>query len=154
MKAGKGRIFNRPKYEDVIDLLRSCRLPTSDLNPQQMTDFIGIYQKERLIGVCGIEFFNGCALLRSLAVRPENRSNGQGKRLLETILARAVEREVAEIYLLTETARDYFNRQGFNTVQRADAPVEIRKSSQFLKICPLSSILMVYRVDENKQHRR
>jgi amino-acid N-acetyltransferase len=83
------------------------------------------------------------ALLRSLAVTPEHRGNGLGRRLADAVLALARQQGADRVYLLTETAAPFFRRLGFRDVARADVPEGIRGSLEFATLCPASAETLV-----------
>ena len=49
---------------------------------------------------------------------------------------------IETMYLLTETADQYFSRKGYNTVSRDEVPAEIKTSSEFSQVCPASAVVM------------
>jgi amino-acid N-acetyltransferase len=49
---------------------------------------------------------------------------------------------IKNIFLLTETAEDYFLKKGYEFLPREQAPESIRQSSEFRHACPASAILM------------
>jgi hypothetical protein len=51
-------------------------------------------------------------------------------------------RQLAALYLLTDTADAYFPRFGFKAVSRDLAPDGIRASREFASACPASAIFM------------
>ena len=52
-------------------------------------------------------------------------------------------RGARHIYLLTTTAARYFERLGYHTVSRDDAPECIRFTKEFSCLCPSSSAFML-----------
>ena len=73
----------------------------------------------RVVGSAALEFYGKAALLRSVAVVAELRGAGLGHRLTGAALDLARQRGVTAVYLLTETAADFFPRFGFRPTQRA-----------------------------------
>jgi amino-acid N-acetyltransferase len=57
-------------------------------------------------------------------------------------LARARERGVEQVFLLTETAPVFFGRLGFSDVDRAAVPDTIRATVEFASACPASARVM------------
>ena len=80
--------------------------------------------------------------LRSLAVRPERRGEGIASDLVSSLLSRAHELGLRELYLLTESAADFFAARGFEAIARDAAPEEIRQTREFREQCPESATLM------------
>lgn len=50
---------------------------------------------------------------------------------------------IHEVYLLTETAADYFPRFGFHRIERAAASPAIHSSVEWTSACPASAQAMV-----------
>ncbi len=126
-------------------LLQSQGLPADDCR-QQLEHFVAVYDGERLIAAGGLEPAGQFGLLRSLAVVPDRRGHGLGRSLTDYLLRLARERELEAVYLLTETAGDYFPRLGFVPVERAGVPAAIAATRQFTSLCPDSAICLCYRL--------
>jgi amino-acid N-acetyltransferase len=127
--------------EDVINLLSAAKLPVEDL-PTGLDNFIVAIEDDRVIGVAGLELYGSYGLLRSVAVDSQQRSKGVTAELLTRIEEIATELNLEGIYLLTETAADYFNRKGYEHIARMDIPEEVKASSEFSHVCPQSAIAM------------
>src|SRR5207253_3154887 len=96
----------------IIHLLRSCNLPTIDL-PATLENFVIIKNADSVIGTCGMEIFDTVALLRSLAVSANFQGKGLGNSLYEAALNLAKEKDVKEVFLITNTAAAFFTKLGF-----------------------------------------
>jgi amino-acid N-acetyltransferase len=130
----------------VIDLLHSSGLPYKDITIDKSL-MIGYRDGNgSLIGSGGLEFYGSYALLRSVAVRKDFQGKSFGKAIIHDLLHRAKAKGITKVYLLTETAHDYFNRIGFLDVDRNEVPQEIRLSSEFSNVCPVTAACMVYKV--------
>jgi amino-acid N-acetyltransferase len=125
----------------IITLLRQGHLLTDDL-PADLTDFVIAKEGTKLIGVAGLERFNVVGLLRSVAVDPAFQGKQVGAQLVEYILETARVVGLREVYLITTTADHYFERYGFEVVNRQDVPEAIQKTQQFSDLCPSSAIVM------------
>jgi len=125
----------------VIDLLATEKLPTDDL-PQTLGNFVVAKQGEDVIGVAGIEIYDGYGLLRSVAVSAAYRGKGIANQLLDNIERLAAAKLLREIYLLTETAPEYFSKKGYQKITRAQVPAEVQQSTEFSHVCPQSAIVM------------
>lgn len=123
--------------EYAKDLLRASGLPT-DVDRESVSLFVGRVE-DRRVGVCGLEVSGPYALVRSVAVEPELREDRHGTALVERLLERARERDVRELYLLTEGAEKFFAALGFEPVEREAVPAAIRETSEFTTICPASA---------------
>jgi len=137
----------QPYRADVINLLTAANLPTQDL-PLLLDNFFVTTENDKLTGVIGLEIYGQYGLLRSLAVDATVRNIGVAGNLLHSIESLAVDKNLKAIYLLTETAQDYFDRKGYEHVARMDVPEEIKGSSEFSHVCPDSAIAMVKYIND------
>ena len=127
--------------ETLKGFLHSNKLPFEDIILNGNEFFI--YENGGdLIGSCGLEFYGDYALLRSLATKTAVRGTGLGKEILKDIIGVAKKKSVKTIYLLTETAPVFFEKNGFRKQSREEAPTEIKSSSEFSSVCPVSAVLM------------
>ena len=122
--------------------LTSVALPSEDLTPAHMADFLLAFQGDRRVGMIGLEQFGRFGLLRSLVVAPQCRAAGIGQRLVAALETTAASRGVIELWLLTIDADDYFARRGYTVRQRAEAPVAIQETPEFSTLCPGDAVLM------------
>lgn len=106
------------------------------------TELAVLYRHAELIGVGAWERHGNAALLRSIAIVRAHRQQGHASRLCAFVEARAGLAGIRELYLLTETAADFFARRGFRVIDRASAAPAIRASEQFARQCPDSATLM------------
>lgn len=122
------------------DALRSAGLPADDLSDDllafRLDDFSGT------AGWAALERFGDQALLRSLVVLPEHRGTGRGADLVRQVIAIAVASDIRRLWILTETAAPFFEKLGFEAVERAAAPDTIQATSEFRKCCPASATCM------------
>lgn len=125
----------------VTDLLAASKLPTDDL-PNGLPHFFVVKKDEQLIGTAGVEIHGFYALLRSVAVAADFQGQGIAHELTKKALKEAVKQDVSEVYLITTTADQYFEKQGFTRVERKEVPLEIAQTEQFSNICPSSAIVM------------
>ena len=125
----------------VQDLLRRCALPLDGVD-----DHIGSMLVARdgaaIVGTAALELYDGGALLRSVAVDPEQQGQGLGQRLTEAALQLAAARGANAVFLLTTTAERFFPKFGFEAIARDDVPVSVRASVEFQSACPASAIVM------------
>jgi amino-acid N-acetyltransferase len=126
--------------EEVKALLLANGLPVSDLTAQ--VRLLGERQRERLVGVVGLESRDGVGLLRSLAVERGHRGTGLGSRLVIALERLAASEGISDLFLLTTTAEAFFARRGYRRVPRQSAPPGIRETTEFSSICPASSAFM------------
>lgn len=122
-------------------LLTACDLPTDDLADPAIA-LAGAFAGGALLGVIGLQVCGDVGLVRSLAVDPAHRARGVAGALCDRVVARARERSLRELWLLTTTAEGYFARLGFVSVTRDTAPAEVRATAQFVSLCPASARVM------------
>ncbi len=127
--------------DTVITLLQAEKLPVEDL-PTTLENFVIAKQGDRMIGTIGLEIYGNYALLRSLVVDKKFRNQGIADQLLLDIESKARERNLQQIYLLTETAPIYFEKKGYQRISREEVPLEVQKSSEFSHVCPQSAVVM------------
>jgi amino-acid N-acetyltransferase len=107
-----------------------------------LDNFVVAIEGAAIIGVAGLEIYGSYGLLRSVAVNADHRGKGVAGKLLERIEVLAASEALKEIYLLTETAPDYFGGKGYGKITRAGVPIEVQQSSEFSHVCPQSAIVM------------
>ncbi len=129
------------KRQCISRLLLSEKLPIEDL-PESLENFLVAVENSEVVGVIGLEQFGNYGLLRSLAVYPTFRNSGVASKLIEQTELLAASKGLVEIYLLTETASEYFTKKGYVKIIRVDLPNEVQQSSEFSYICPQSAIAM------------
>lgn len=98
---------------------------------------------DEILGCAVLEIYGSSALLRSVAVSPTAQGHGLGTQLVDAALTHAQGRQIQRIYLLTETAADYFPRFGFAPIAREDVDPSVKKSVEFTSACPASALVMV-----------
>jgi amino-acid N-acetyltransferase len=126
---------------EVVALLRGNDLPVDDLRDPAI-ELLAALDGGRLLGVVGLQWLDGTALLRSLAVEPTGRDRGVGAKLCEAAERAARERGLASLWLLTTSAREYFARRGYEVAPRDEAPVSVRATAQFTSLCPSTAVVM------------
>lgn len=134
-------IHMSPSPDAARALLTRAGLAVDDL-PEPLEHFMGCGDHAAPDGVVGLELFPGVALLRSLAVAPARRGLGLGKVLVRAAEDHARSAGALEVYLLTETAAEFFASLGYRVADRSSAPQAIRGTRQFSDLCPASAIFM------------
>ena len=134
----------------VLALLECCGLPQAGLK-EVLTTTVVAREVGRVVGCTALEVYGTTALLRSVAVDPIRRSRSLGSRLVQVALSMARQLGIHEIYLLTETAGDYFSRFGFHHIERADASPAIHRSVEWTNACPASAQLMVLSLESEQR---
>jgi amino-acid N-acetyltransferase len=122
-------------------LLGAYHLPYEDC-AEQVQIFCGIFDDSELIAAGGLEPAGEYALLRSIVVQERFRSKGLAQSIGEQLIRQAEADGRVAIYLLTETAEDYFAKRGFEQVARDAVPAAITRTRQFSSLCPDSASCM------------
>jgi amino-acid N-acetyltransferase len=126
----------------LVDLLEAEGLPSGDLREPGVRLFV-FRDGGAAIGYAGLEVYGTDALLRSVVVDPTRRRAGVGRSIVEATLAEARRLGATRVFLLTNTAKTYFERLGFVSIDRASAPETILSTRQAAGLCPSSAPLMV-----------
>ncbi|MDR1828882.1 MAG: arsenic resistance N-acetyltransferase ArsN2 [Methylobacteriaceae bacterium] len=125
------------------DALAAEHLTVDDLGEPNQMFFAAATLDDVVVGYGGYQRRGSLALLRSLTVLPGFRGKHLGASLTALILHRALMQDrLTEAWLLTMTAAPFFRKIGFKTMDRKDVPEDIRGSTQFSSLCPVSSTLM------------
>lgn len=129
---------------DLASALEAAGLP-----PVSVSSATTVYQFVGTAGPIGwaaLEICDKAALLRSVVVAEGHRGTGVGAAMVRAVIRQARDDGMKELWLLTETGRGFFARQGFALVDRASAPAAIRNTSEFAAICPRSADCMTMRL--------
>jgi len=126
---------------EIIRLLQSQKLPTEDL-PLAFTYFYTVVDNDKVIGLIGMERYNHYGLLRSMVVHPEYRNRQIATTLVKMLEEQAASSGVTAMYLLTEIADKYFSSKGYESIPRDQVPNEVKQSSEFSHVCPVSALVM------------
>jgi len=129
-------------YTQVCSLLQSESLPTIDLE-RDLPHFFVKTINEEIVGSIGMEHYGESGLLRSMLVRPTFRNKGIASELVNHLSHYAKDRGVRKLFLITNTAEDYFQRMGFTKVLREKVEKEVLQSKEFNGLCPASSAIMM-----------
>lgn len=127
--------------QSIISLLQSENLPTEDL-PHSLDNFFVVLKGDGIVAAIGLEQYGNCGLLRSMVVKKEYRNRSIASDLVKELESEAFALGIDCIYLLTETAPLYFEREGYKPVTRDETPEAIKASSEFKNVCPVSAIVM------------
>jgi amino-acid N-acetyltransferase len=127
----------------IAELLSASKLvpldETAQFGPQYV---VAINGDGKVVGVAGYERYGTDILLRSVAVSEPWRSTGVGARLTADRLAHAKAEGCSAAYLLTDTARSYWDRHGFSIIDRQAAPEAVTRSHEWSAACPVSATAM------------
>jgi N-acetylglutamate synthase-like GNAT family acetyltransferase len=125
----------------IRDLLVASGLPTAGLEDHWKT-FIVAHDGDRIVACGGAEAYQFAALIRSIAVEPDYRKQGLGRRIVRQLLDRLASRGLREFYLLTTTAVDYFHKRGFRAIDRDEVHPQLLSSRELQDACPSDATCM------------
>lgn len=125
----------------IENILQDNYLVYEDIKDDHI-ELFSVYQNLEFIGIIGLEQFGELGLLRSLVVFEKYRKKGYGKEICNCLLDYARNKNIKEIYLLTVTAKNFFEKIGFNLVKRKHVPEEIKNTGEFSHLCPESAACM------------
>lgn len=128
--------------DELLKLLESCDLLVSDITLSNSLYFFGHHQHGKLVGAVGLEYLGTVALLRSLVVSVELRGSGLGRALVQFVESEARSMGVIDLFLLTETAEQFFTKLSYQLLSRENAPQVIKNTDQFSTLCPTTSSFM------------
>ena len=124
--------------ERIETMLTKAGLPTAGVDAI-IEDFSVVRDSQGHVVAAGvIEWHDGDGLIRSVVVDPAFRGQGIGTRLIDHLKA-STDRN---LYLLTESATDFFRGLGFEPIDRSTAPSALRDSEEFRCLCGESAAFM------------
>lgn len=135
-------------FAGIVSLLQETNLPPDGIE-SHLENFLvvrdpeAVAEPEFLVGSVGLEIYGESALLRSLAVHPDFQGKGIGTRLVNRIIDTVKKKGITRLYLLTDTAEDYFKKKGFVNVTRDQVPEDMKQSVEFATLCTSSPSLML-----------
>jgi N-acetylglutamate synthase-like GNAT family acetyltransferase len=129
----------------VHALLQSHKLPLDGFDAPNVVALVA-REGPHIVGSAALETYGSSALLRSVAVANELRGRGVGQLLTAEALALARRLGVTSIFLLTETAAEFFPKFGFEPISRDRIPAEVQQSVEFKSACPASAQALARRL--------
>jgi len=122
-------------------LLEHSGLPTSDLELARPV-FAVIRENGQVIAAGALQHFGSSALLRSVVVAADRRGSGLGQTIVRELERQARASHIKRLILLTQTAGEFFTRQGYRLIERSAAPEDMQGSEEFRSLCPTSATCM------------
>jgi len=123
----------------VLDLT-SLEEPARD---EQHGSFFVLRNEDGTVGCVSLEVLGDDAILRALAVDPKFRGAGYGWMLADMAVSQARWRGVRRIYLLTDTASDFFAAKfGFRVVDRSTLSKQVAASETFTQPAGAQQVAM------------
>jgi UDP-N-acetylmuramate: L-alanyl-gamma-D-glutamyl-meso-diaminopimelate ligase len=144
-----GDAIRPARREDMLSvraLLTSAGLIHEPARDDQFPSFFVLHNERGLVGTVALEVLGDDAVLRALAVHSEGRGAGYGWMLADMAVGQARWRGVRRIYLLTESASDFFAAKfGFRVVDRSTLGKQVATSETFT--APRGHGLVAMRLD-------
>lgn len=120
---------------DLREALAAEGLPTDDLAESGRTFFRFEDLSGRVAGFGGYELHDNDAFLRSMVVVAGARGRGVGREMLTHLLDHAKSAGAKRAFLITSSARGFFERAGFVVLSREAAPPAILATRQAAGLC-------------------
>lgn len=138
---------SRNDLPDILTLLERSDLPKDSIANHVTTTLVA-RKANRIVGSAALELYGTGALLRSVAVDEPIRGQGIGRKLTDAALELARRHKIKTVFLLTETASQFFLRFGFRPVSRSQMPDTVKRSVEFSSACPTSAQVMVRHLEK------
>ncbi len=126
----------KARMSDIAPLLRlindyaakGIMLPRTEFEmSENIRDFSVIYSGGELIGCGALHFYSPImGEVRSLAVDPAWKAHGIGRRMVEGLVAEALQFSLDAVFAFTYVA-DFFRKMGFQEVERGELPLKAWK---------------------------
>lgn len=129
---------------EVKRLIGAAGLPLAGLGDVP-TDVFVARDSDVVVGTASLERHGGHGLLRSVAVGPDHRGQGIGSALATAAEARSDSLGLDGVYLLTDTAGEFFAHRGYVTVKRDAGPAPIMASVEWAEACGETATPMLLR---------
>lgn len=137
--------FQMAKPSDLVEiteLLHSSGLPSEDVGCH-VADFLVLRDSGKLFGCIGLEMYGENGLLRSLVVERSKQKIGLGQQLVSALEKYAHKNNIQRLYLLTTTAAKFFEKCGYQLVERDVVPASIKQTLSFRALCPGSAAVLL-----------
>jgi len=126
----------------ILELLAASKLPRAGIEAHVATTLVA-RDDSSVVGSVALELYGSAALLRSVAVATPLRGRGLGAALTLAALDLARRYRVRSVYLLTETAGQFFPKFGFRAIARTEVEPAVLESQEFTTACPKTALVMV-----------
>ena len=129
--------------EGLVAALRKAGLPADDVTSEGPLFWRFSTQDDVPAGFGGLEIHGADALMRSVLTLPPMRGRGIGAAIVAGLEIEARVAKCRAVWLLTTSAVEWFEAQGYAIAGRERAPASIRSGAQFSTLCPASATLMM-----------
>jgi amino-acid N-acetyltransferase len=147
MSAGlRIRAATHADFTAVENLLLEAKLPVEGIRDFFPQNYAVAERDGNVVGAIGVETYGRYGLVRSAVVSEAARGSGIGGDLVRERLAWSRSNNIQQLFLLTTTAPAFFEKLGFQFVDRAEVPREVHQAQEFASICPASATVMMLRL--------
>ena len=126
--------------------MNAHKLCFNDLESQGV-ELFSVTKDNKPVGYFGYEVFGENALFRSFIVVPEEQGKNYGVHIWNMAKEQLKERKVKHVYLLTNSATEFFMKVGYKSFERTKVPDAIAQTSEFTTFCPTDSVCMRYELE-------
>lgn len=157
--AAPGLTVRKALMHDIVPILdlingyaaNGIMLPRTEFEMSEaIRDFTVVLRGGELLGCGALHFYSPTlAEIRSLAVHETAKKYGVGRRIVEALLAEAVEYELDAVFAFTYVV-EFFNKVGFHAVERGVLPLKAWKDClrcPKFQACDEVAVLRVLRPD-------
>ena len=131
----------RKDLDAICGLLEANTLPALP-SEIPLSNVLVVVSEGSVVGAIALEVVSRRGLLRSAVVAPSHQGKGVGTSLVASLVARAHELGLRDLYLVTEDASEFFSRFGFSAVERTTVPREIQTTREYREQCSDSAAVM------------
>ncbi len=122
-------------------LLARVGLVNESARDEQFGSFYDLRNERGVVGSVALEVLGDDAILRALAVHPDHRGVGYGWMLADMAVSQARWRGVRRIYLITESASDFFAAKfGFRVVDRSTLSKQVASHETFARPITMTTL--------------
>lgn len=117
---------------DMVTVLEACGLSSAGILAPGTLYWVCRAESGEggLLGICGIELGDGCALLRSVCVIESQRGKNIAERLIRHALLEATRLDLKDVYLFSKDTGGYFERLGWREVPVAEVAARLPAAPQ------------------------
>ena len=122
--------------EGFLKALDDAGMPRDDLEASRGVYFALLDDEGQPLGYCGYEKLAGSlVLIRSCVVPRAHRGKGVGQAMMGALIDTLAAEDLRDLYLFTLDADPFFEKFGFEAIERDAAPRAVRATSQFNMEC-------------------
>jgi N-acetylglutamate synthase-like GNAT family acetyltransferase len=132
--------------EGLTAALRKANLPVDGVTAPGTLFWRFSTEDDVPAGFGGLEVYGADVLMRSVVTLPPLRGRGIGAAIVAALEIEARLAKCKSVYVLTTTAQRLFEKLGYATLDRSQAPAAIRGTTQFTSLCPDSAALLLKRL--------